>query len=153
MSAEYNKHSTEMRPTAKKARKNTPPIKQKGAYTHKFDLAEVEKICQLHPTDEELAAHFGCDKATIERRKLADPAFLKAYHDGRGKRRLSLRRQQLIKAEQGDTTMLIWLGKQLLGQRDVARQELTGADAGPVETITKVVVEYVDSEGPTSETA
>lgn len=107
--------------------------KEVGDYTHKFDLVEVEKVCQLHPTDEELAAYLGCSPATIKRRKAADPDFQAAYENGRGKARLSLRRAQIEKATNGDSTMLIWLGKQLLGQRDYARVELTGADGGPVQ--------------------
>jgi hypothetical protein len=32
---------------------------------------------------------------------------------------------------QGNATMLVWLGKQWLGQND--RHELTGADGGPIQ--------------------
>jgi len=44
--------------------------------------------------------------------------------------RSSLRRAQWKAAQDGNPTMLIWLGKQMLGQRD--KQEITGADGGPI---------------------
>ena len=37
---------------------------------------------------------------------------------GKDKGRMSLRRLQFEKAQTGNTTMLIWLGKQMLGQKD-----------------------------------
>ena len=37
--------------------------------------------------------------------------------------------------EQGNATMGVWLGKQLLGQRDMAQTEVTGKDGGPIMTI------------------
>jgi hypothetical protein len=39
--------------------------------------------------------------------------------------RMSLRRKQWKAAEDGNTTMLVWLGKQYLGQSD--KSEVTGA--------------------------
>ena len=37
---------------------------------------------------------------------------------GRDQGKTSLRRMQWEKAQSGNTTMLIWLGKQMLGQKD-----------------------------------
>lgn len=50
----------------------------------------------------------------------------------------SLRRAQWTTALRGNATMLVWLGKQELGQRD--RHELTGRDGGPIETETRQVM-------------
>lgn len=47
----------------------------------------------------------------------------------------SIRQAQYAKAvETKDTTMLIWLGKNLLGQSDRKEVELSGKDGGPIET-------------------
>jgi hypothetical protein len=43
----------------------------------------------------------------------------------------SLRHKQWQLAAQGNPTMLVWFGKQWLGQSD--RHELTGADGGPIQ--------------------
>jgi hypothetical protein len=46
-------------------------------------------------------------------------------------------------AENGDRTMLVWLGKQWLGQTDTQRTEHTGRDGGPIEHVT---VDELDRE-------
>jgi hypothetical protein len=53
---------------------------------------------------------------------------------GRGKGRASLRRMQWEKAEVGDTSMLIWLGKVMCGQKDTSAVVLTGPNNGPVQS-------------------
>jgi hypothetical protein len=47
---------------------------------------------------------------------------------GRAKGRISVRRAQMKLLEAGNAAMGIWLGKQLLGQRDVTPIELSGVD-------------------------
>lgn len=49
-------------------------------------------------------------------------------HQGEGK--ASLRRAQWKAAQDGNPTMLVWLGKQMLGQKD--KQELSGPDGGAI---------------------
>ena len=44
----------------------------------------------------------------------------------------SLRRMQYAAAQAGNPTMLIWLGKQHLEQKDQSRQEVTGKDGAPL---------------------
>ena len=83
----------------------------------KFDLKEVEKLGALHATQEELASFFECSLSIIEKRMAKDTEFLRAFKKGQAKGRLSLRRKQMKLAEK-NATMGIWLGKQLLGQRD-----------------------------------
>jgi hypothetical protein len=36
-------------------------------------------------------------------------------------------------AEAGNPALLIWLGKQLLGQRDTVDTQITGADGAPLK--------------------
>lgn len=58
---------------------------------------------------------------------------------------VSLRRKQFELALAGDRTMLIWLGKQYLGQADKMDQRVSGPDGKPLELTTsdpaKIVLE------------
>ena len=58
---------------------------------------------------------------------------------GRAKGRISVRRAQMKLLEAGNATMGVWLGKQLLGQRDVTPIELTGAQGNPLEISLEVI--------------
>lgn len=78
-----------------------------------IDGKEVEKLASYGCTQNEIAAWFGCSQKTIERR------FVDVIKKGMGRLKTSLRRAQVIKAlDQNNTTMQIWLGKQILGQRE-----------------------------------
>jgi hypothetical protein len=81
-----------------------------------INLAELEKLCALHPTDSELASWFGVSTKTIERRK-SELAFSQVLERGRAKGKLNLRRIQYKMAE-SNPAMAIFLGKNLLGQSD-----------------------------------
>lgn len=69
---------------------------------------------------EEIGSILGCSVNTLERR------FGDVIEKGRSNLRMSLRREQVRLALGGDRTMLIWLGKQLLGQRDTQQMEHSG---------------------------
>ena len=60
----------------------------------------------------EMAAVLDCSKDTLERR------YKEVIENGRLRRNASLRRKQYEVATGGNPTMLIWLGKQFLGQKD-----------------------------------
>ena len=91
----------------------------------KIDLAELEKLAAMQCTDEEIAAWFGVNIRTIERKKKT-PAFADTIHRGKAKGKISLRRSQLKLVDQGNPAMAIWLGKQYLGQTDEVRHEMSG---------------------------
>lgn len=82
-----------------------------------IDMAELEKLCQLQCTDEEIAAWFNVSTRTIERRRL-EPEFAEVMTRGKARGRISIRRMQMKLLEEGNATMGVWLGKQLLGQAD-----------------------------------
>ncbi len=63
-------------------------------------------------TDEEIGAKLGCSSDTLTRR------FAEALKEGRDDAKGSLRSKQMAVAMKGSIPMLIWLGKQYLGQRD-----------------------------------
>jgi hypothetical protein len=96
-----------------------------GRKSTKIDLAEIEKLASMQCTLEEMAGFFGVSVSTIENRR-KQPQFAEALNRGRAKGRISVRRAQMKLLETGNATMGIWLGKQLLGQRDVTPVELTG---------------------------
>lgn len=73
---------------------------------------QLEKLASILCTMEEMASFFECSVDTLERN------FADTIKKGKDKGRMSLRRLQFEKAQSGNTTMLIWLGKQMLGQKD-----------------------------------
>jgi hypothetical protein len=95
-----------------------------------MDLAMLEKLAMIQCTDVEIAATMGFSVDTLQNRKNDTPAVVEALDRGRAKGRSSLRRLQWQRATGGSDTMCIWLGKQILGQRD--RNEITGDGGGAV---------------------
>jgi hypothetical protein len=80
----------------------------------RIDEAQVEEMAAIGCTVAEIAGIVGCSPRTVERRAAAPVA------RGRVRLNISLRRRQIEMAMSGNASMLIWLGKQLLGQRDKA---------------------------------
>jgi hypothetical protein len=115
-------------------RQNQPGGSRSGAGRKpiEMDLAELEKLCALQCTDEELAAWFGVSVRTIANRR-KDPEIAKVMKRGRAKGRISVRRAQMKLLEAGNGTMGVWLGKQLLGQRDVFPMEVSGPNGQPLQ--------------------
>ena len=77
-----------------------------------IDAAELEKLASFGMTDREIADFFGVSQPTISRR------FVSELTKGRSNLKKSLRRKQVEMALNGNVTMLIWIGKQYLGQAD-----------------------------------
>jgi hypothetical protein len=96
----------------------------KRGTTAKIDLAELERLSAMQCTDEEVAAWFGVTTRTIERRR-KNAKFAEVMDRGRAKGRISVRRQQLKLLEAGNATMGVWLGKQILGQTDEIRHDVS----------------------------
>jgi hypothetical protein len=101
-----------------------------------IDWADVDKLCGLQCTEEEIAQFLGVSVDTLARRCQADHemSFAEYFDQKRGVGRVSLRRSQWQLAQKGNATMLIWLGKQYLGQKDKSVQELSGIDGKPIQT-------------------
>src|ERR1051326_6766439 len=87
------------------------------------NVTELEKLGMLQCTYEEVAAWFNTTKQTIVT-KMKMPEYREAFERGQGKGRVSLRRTQFRLAEKS-AGMAIWLGKQVLGQKDVQVHEHT----------------------------
>jgi hypothetical protein len=93
-----------------------------------FDLQHIEGFGAIMATYEEMAAVLGCSKFTIEDRMRNDEEFSSAYKRGQGSGKVRLRRAQWQAADRGNVTMMIWLGKQWLGQTDQMAIDATVED-------------------------
>lgn len=95
-----------------------------------------DKLCLLQCTLEEIASFFNCSVDTIERAVKRDKGFgfAEYYKKKSAGGKSSLRRKQMEVALSGNTTMLIWLGKQYLEQKDKTAQELSGPNGAPIKT-------------------
>lgn len=92
----------------------------------------IKGLGNIQATTKECAAVLGVSEPTwITFKKREDVA--RAYIDGSGEGLASLRRRQFKAANDGNPTMLIWLGKQYLGQAD--KNEFTGKNGGPIQTV------------------
>lgn len=73
---------------------------------------DVEKLAKLWCTNREIAEWFGIEESTLKYN------FSDNITKGRSETKQALRRAQLKNALEGNTTMQIWLGKNILGQSD-----------------------------------
>jgi hypothetical protein len=101
-----------------------------------------------HRTAHQLQGHVIPLKAQAAN-ELKDEAFAAAVEQARGQGRATLRRRQWHRANNGSDTMLIWLGKNMLGQSD--RHELGGPGGGPIEMVVTGVRRAMDIEGDATE--
>lgn len=123
---------TTKRAAAPRARKSTKsraknlPRSETPAKTGRpqvaIDVGQLETLAKIGCTYPEMAAVLRVSEDTLTRRFAAK---IKGWHEAG---RSSLRRAQWKAALSGDRTMLVWLGKQELGQRDKADSRVEVAD-------------------------
>ena len=87
-----------------------------------IDEKVVEGMASVGATDVEISDFVGCSESTIRSR------FRGILTKARSGMRTRLRQAQFKLAIGGNATMLIWLGKQMLNQKD--RTDLTSDDRG-----------------------
>lgn len=81
--------------------------------------SQIELFGRLAATQQEIADYYRVDLRTVQRWFADDKSeFCRIYKKARSEANTSLRRVQMEKALSGDSGMLIWLGKQLLNQRE-----------------------------------
>lgn len=97
-----------------------------------LDFEQLEDLCGIFCTKREVASIFRCSEETIDRRirEKYDMSWKEYYAKHKGIGKVSLRRKQLEVALEGNPTLLIWLGKQFLEQKDQSKVEQTNID-GP----------------------
>jgi hypothetical protein len=77
-----------------------------------IDPEQVRKLCEYGLNNVDIAGFFGCDEGTIRK------GFSEYLTKGRVDRKITLCRGQYLAAQEGNVAMLIWLGKNELGQSD-----------------------------------
>ena len=97
-----------------------------------IDLDELEKLCAMQCTDQEIASILGVSTRTIERRRKVQ-RFREAMERGKAKGRVSVRRNLFRLATSGNLGANIFLAKNLLGYKDVVSNEHSGPEGGPIE--------------------
>jgi hypothetical protein len=88
------------------------------------DFDKLINMIRIQCTQEEICGIFGVTDKTLNvaLNKRGEPGFSELYKKHQDEGKASLRRAQWKAAQDGNPTMLVWLGKQNLGQRD--KQEI-----------------------------
>lgn len=104
-------------------------------------METIEKLASIQCIDEEIASVLGVCVDTLLNKNNKDK-FIEAKQKGKNIGRVSLRRKQFKAAEAGNVSMLIWLGKQYLEQKEQQETaikdsnmtiEIKGASVAPME--------------------
>ena len=105
----------------------TKPIKQ-------IDYKKLDAMCAIQCTGEECASILGMDYDTLNAalKRDGNTGFSDYFKIKSATGKMSLRRKQYNLAESGNATMLIWLGKQWLGQCE-KHDDKTQEEAQPLK--------------------
>lgn len=85
--------------------------------SYKLDHDLIFKLASIHCSYQEIADIAGTTVGVLEKR------FKNVIEKARSEGKRSLRKWQFEKAQKGDVRMLMWLGKQYLGQADQPTDE------------------------------
>lgn len=110
-----------------------------GQPRKEMDEKQLEQLVGMGCTDAEISAFFGISARKIQEKRKVEP-YKKIFETSREKYRISLRRAQMRVALAGNASMLIWLGKTLLGQKDAMK--LSNDPDDPI-TFPKIEITYV----------
>lgn len=86
-----------------------------------IDWKVLDAILQFKPSREDCCSILNCSDTKLETsiRKKYDMTFREYRNFRMGRTRVKLAQKQFDVAMSGNTTMLIWLGKNWLGQKDL----------------------------------
>lgn len=100
-----------------------------GRPEKEIDREQFEELCSMMCTEREICAVLKVCSNTLQKfcKKTYHKTFEEIYPDLIAEGKVSLRRLQYQAAQSGSVPILIWLGKQWLGQRD-------NPDQGKTET-------------------
>jgi hypothetical protein len=95
-----------------------------------IDKDQFEDLCKIQCTLNEIASFFDCSEDHIENwvKREYKENFSDVFGKKRGTGKVSLRRTQWQEAHKGNTALLIFLGKQFLGQADKVETNLRSTD-------------------------
>jgi hypothetical protein len=106
-------------------------------------LKRLGSAARIHCTTKEGAAFFGVSEMTFLRFLNEHPEAREVWDLNRELGKASLRRMQVRAAEAGSIPMMIWLGKQYLGQKDRVAEEISGPDGKPVTAVNRIEIAIV----------
>ena len=97
-----------------------------GRPEKEIDKEQFEKLCGLQCTQVEISGWFHISADTLDRwcKRTYKKTFADVFREKRQSGCISLRRKQMETALGGNITMLIFLGKQYLGQSDKIEQDV-----------------------------
>lgn len=105
-----------------------------------INYALVKDLAGIMCTQEEIAGVLHVSVRTLQR----SAEFCRIYKDAQEDAKSSLRRAQWKKAHEGNVGMLIWLGKQYLGQSDKQEQAVSMKEQTPAEIAAKMTDEEIE---------
>lgn len=111
------------------------PKKKMGKPQLVIDWVKVEKLASIYCPVSDIAGIMGVSYNGLARgcKRKFKKTIEDWAHEKRGNTRAAVRNRQIQLALAGDKTMLIWLGKQMLGQSDRNRMSISGdANGAPV---------------------
>lgn len=96
-------------------------MRTKGAVSKEIDWKWFKKLCAMCCTSKEIANAFEMSDRNLFNRcqDKFGKGFRELYDEFSAEGKISIRRKQFEVAMEGNVPMLIWLGKQVLGQRDM----------------------------------
>lgn len=117
-----------------------------------IDPDEVRELAAEGNTQDDIALMLGICKDTLHKRRDLHEAYMQGMAELRG----SIRHWQVQSAREGNTTMQIWLGKILCGQREetvetIKLKQEDDALTKALETIAEELDEDIDSAQPETE--
>lgn len=89
-----------------------------------LNIGEIERLAGLGAEHDTIAYVLGISPSALSAYCKADPDIATAMTRGLSSMKVMLRDKQLEKAKRGDTKMLIWLGKQFLGQAEKINEKI-----------------------------
>lgn len=99
------------------------------------EFEQLINMIRIQCTRDEICGILNMSETTLNRRIKEQGIegvdnFEALYKKHQDEGKASLRRSQWKAAQDGNPTMLVWLGKQVLGQKD--KQEFSGPDGGAI---------------------
>ncbi len=96
----------------------------------KIDKDELEKLMKLNLSEQEVSDWFDVQPKTLIRfvNKEFGCTFVQLRNKGFVRTKAAIKRAQIENALKGNTVLLIWLGKQYLGQSDKIEQTIELGD-------------------------
>ena len=109
-----------------------------GRPLKEIDQTQFEKLCAILCTLDDVCGFFDVGRETLLRwcKRTYGLTFEEVFKRKSAAGKVSLRRKQFEVAMAGDKTLLIWLGKQHLGQRDSFPEENNNSQ--PVASVYKL---------------